>query len=255
MHFFEYGRPDGIPLVFLMGTPHTGEGVPELVDLAAEIGIRLICPIRSWYADTTIEPSFETCTAQVIRYLEQNGIKYAFALGGSGGGPFALHLTSNHADTFDACYLLASMGDPDVFKQTVASPHTQTLLKLFSHNDYDHAIEQLGQWGMPPAMAHGVWTDFQVLFGSWRTINFTSPVPVFIHHGDSDENAPLESVQMLASKLANSELRISPHASHLAFANREFNELRTIFSEISERSSARSQERSDLAASGTLWPS
>lgn len=239
MQFFEYGKPDGAPLLFLLGTPHTGDSVAELADLASEMGVRLICPTRSWYVDAAVEPSFETCTAQVIRYFAQNGIGYAFAMGASGGGPFALHLTSNHPETFGACYLLASMGDPDVFKRSVASPHTQALLELFFEHDYDRTVEQLGQWGIRPVLAHGVWTDFKVLFGSWATIDFACPVPVYIHHGETDDNAPLESVQLLALQLPNCVLRISPRASHLGLANdKEFTELRSIFSEVSERYSA-----------------
>ncbi|MDP3668640.1 MAG: hypothetical protein Q8R69_02995 [Telluria sp.] len=239
MQFFEYGQPNGAPLLFLLGTPHTGDCVAELADLASETGVRLICTTRSWYVDAAVEPSFETCTAQVIHYLEQNEIGYAFAIGGSGGGPFALHLTSNHPETFGACYLLASMGDPDVFKRMVASPETQALLKLFCDNDYDQAVGQLGRWGIRPGIAHGIWADFKVLLGSWATINFASPVPVFIHHGETDDNAPLESVQMLASQLAHCVLRMSPRASHLGLAtDKEFTELRSIFSEVSERYSA-----------------
>lgn len=239
MQFFEYGKPDGIPLVLLMGTPQTGERVPEIVDIATEFGVRLICGVRSWYADQDVKPSFEICTAEVNGYLKENGIDTACVLGGSGGGPFALHLASNHADTFNTCYLLASMGDPEVFKRRVVSPHTHTLLDLFSNNDYGRAIAQLGEWGMPPPMAHGVWGDFQVLFGTWSTVSFTSSVRVYIHHAESDDNAPLESVQTLASKLTNCQLCISPHASHLAFASREFAELRTIFSEVAESHAAR----------------
>lgn len=25
MQFFEYGKPDGVPLVLMLGTPHTGD--------------------------------------------------------------------------------------------------------------------------------------------------------------------------------------------------------------------------------------
>lgn len=239
MQFFEYGKPDGAPLVFLLGTPHIGDSVAELADLASETGVRLICPTRSWYVDAAVEPSFESCTANVIRYLEQNGIRHAFAIGGSGGGPFALHLASNYPDTFGACYLLASMGDPETFRRTVSSPHTRQLLELFFDNDYDRAVGQLGQWGIPPVLAHGIWGDFKVLLGSWATIDLASPVPVRIHHGETDDNAPIESVQLLESRLANCELRVSPYASHLGLANdKEFTEFRTIFSEVSDQYSA-----------------
>jgi pimeloyl-ACP methyl ester carboxylesterase len=239
MHFFEYGKSDGVPLVFLLGTPHTGDSVAELADLATETGVRLICTTRSWYLDTATVPSFEICTTQVIRYLKENGLGHAFAMGGSGGGPFALHLTSNYPDIFGACYLLASMGEPDLFIRTVKSPHTQTLLRLFAESDYDLALAQLSEWGIPPALAHGVWADFNVLLGTWATIDLATAAPVYIHHGEDDDNAPLESIRALAAKLTNCQLRISPSASHLGLANdKEFTEFRSIFTEVGRRNTA-----------------
>ena len=239
MQFFEYGKPDGVPLLFLLGTPHTGDSVAELHDLANETGVRLICPTRAWYRETDTEPSFDNCTEAVIRYFKKNGIAHAFAMGGSGGGPFALHLASNFPDRFGACYLLASMGDPEVFRRTVKSPHTQKLLQLFADNDYDRAVAQLGQWGIPPALAHGVWGDFKVLLGSWASIDFDSPVPVYIHHGLDDDNAPMASVEALKWELTNCQIRVSPTASHLGLANdKECTEFRSIFTEVAKHCSA-----------------
>lgn len=239
MHFFEYGDPQGVPLVFLLGTPHTGDSLAELAGLAAETGVRLICTTRSWYLDTAATPSFETCTAQVVRYLDDHGVRHAVAIGGSGGGPFALHLASNHPDIFGACYLIAAMGDPDVFIRSVTSPHTQTLLRLFADSDYDRAVAQLSDWGIPGPLAHGVWADFKVLLGSWDSIDLATAVPVLIHHGEEDDNAPLESVRALAAKLTHCRLRISPGASHLGLANDKDNtELRAIFTEVGRRKAA-----------------
>lgn len=239
MQFFEYGKPDGVPLVFLLGTPHTGESVAELAGLARETGVRLICTTRPWYLDTSTAPSFEICTAQIIRYLKENGLGHAFAIGGSGGGPFALHLASTHPDIFGACYLLAAMGEPDLFIRTVKAPHTQMLLQLFADSDYDRALAQMSDWGIPSALAHGVWADFKVLLGSWAAIDLATLVPVYIHHGEDDDNAPLESIRALGAKLTNCRLRISPGASHLGLANdKEFTELRSIFTEIEAKYTA-----------------
>jgi len=239
VQFFEYGKPGGTPLLFLLGTPHTGDSVAELSELASELGIRLICPTRSWYIDTAAEPSFESCAAHVLGYLAKAGISRAVVMGGSGGGPFALHLATNNPDLFGACYLLASMGDPAVFQEAVASPQTQALLELFRTSNYDQAVAQLGKWGVPPQLAHGVWGDFLVLLGDWSAIDFSSTVPIYIHHGEGDDNAPLESIQSLASRLKVCELRLSPYASHLGLANdKELTEFKAIFAEAAEILSA-----------------
>jgi len=236
MQFFEYGKVDGVPLVFLLGPPHTGDSVAELSELASHWGIRLICPTRPWYAGTAVEPSFAASTGPIIDYLHQHGIRRACAIGGSGGGPFALHLTTNHTDTFDACYLLASMGTPEIFMDKVASPQSRLLIELFRAKSYAQTVAQLGEWGMTEQLAHGVWSDFKVLFGSWESIRLDADIAVRIHHGRSDDNAPLESVQALALQLADSEFRISPTASHLGLANDEdFTEFRTIFADVAGR--------------------
>jgi pimeloyl-ACP methyl ester carboxylesterase len=239
MQFFEFGKPDGAPLLFFLGTPHTGDSVADLSELALDFGIRLICPTRSWYIDTAAEPSFASCTAHALGYLAKAEIDRAVVMGGSGGGPFALHLATTNPDLFGACYLLASMGDPVVFQETVASSHTKALLEMFRASNYDQAMAQLGQWGVPSQLAHGVWGDFRVLLGDWSAIDLSSTVPVYIHHGEGDDNAPLESVQSLASQLNVCELRLSPYASHLGLANdKELTEFKVIFSEAAEILSA-----------------
>ena len=233
MQFAEYGKADGVPLVLLLGTPHAVESAAQLSGLAAAAGVRLIGTTRSWYLETHTLPSFDACTAQVLRYLDEHGLRHACAIGGSGGGPFALHLASTRPDLFRACYLLAAMGDPGVFARTVKSPHTQMLLQLFADGDYDRAVAQLTDWGMSPATAHGVWADFQVLLGSWATIDLATAVPVYIDHGEDDDNAPLESIRALMEQLSNCQLRLSPGASHAALANdAQYTALRTIFAEV-----------------------
>ena len=233
MQFFEYGKPDGVPLLFFLGTPQTGESVAYLSGLATELGVRLICPTRPWYLDSKAEPTFEACTARAIAYFADHDITRAAVMGGSGGGPFALHAATSHPDVFGACYLLASIGDPVVFRETVRSRHTQAILELFGGGDRDRAVSRMTEWGIPPALAHGAWADFQVLLGSWSTIDFTSAVPVYIHHGPDDDNAPLESVEALVPRLPACELRLSPQASHAGLAtDHEHTAFREIFAEV-----------------------
>ncbi len=233
MQVFEYGAAEGTPVVFFMGTPQKGESGAEFSPLASELGIRLICPTRPWYNNVAVAPSFELCTDATLAYLKQHGIERAFALGGSGGGPFALHLSTTNEAIFAACYLLASMGTPEIFVDKVTSLPTLQLLDLLSRNSYEHAIDQLGTWGLPQDLAHGAWSDFQVLLGDWSSITYSAEIPVYIHHGEADDNAPLESVRALARQLPHSTVRVSPYASHVVLAEDEsFTELRTIFSEI-----------------------
>lgn len=72
-----------------------------------------------------------------------------------------------------------------------------------------------------------------MLLGSWAAIPFDAAPPVYIHHGVSDENAPLASISDLAARLPDVTLRISESASHVALAEDEAHtELTTIFREV-----------------------
>lgn len=233
MEFHEFGSKAGIPLVFFMGTPQRGEAGNEFSELASQLNVRLICPTRPWYNGDEYEPSFEVCTQQTLRYLHADGIGSCYVMGGSGGGPFALHFSSNNPDLVQGCYLLASMGTPETFTRTVTSPPTLQLLELFGTNSYEGAMEVLGTWGLPRDLAHGAWGDFKVLMGHWDSIPYANAPMVYVHHGEDDENAPIQSVRDLVSRLPRHKWRISDHASHASLAQDEsFTELRRIFGEV-----------------------
>ncbi|MDP4534896.1 hypothetical protein Q3O60_01680 [Alkalimonas collagenimarina] len=233
MQFYEFGDPEGTALVFFMGTPQRGEAGEELSELAKELHIRLICPTRPWYDDQQLEPSFEVCSNQTLQYLQEREISFCHAMGGSGGGPFALHFSANNPAIVKSCYLLASMGTPSIFVEKVSSPPTLQLLSLMQEYEYQQAIEQLGLWGVPQDLAHGAWADFKVLLGSWSAIPLNASPMVYFHHGEGDENAPIESVLDLATQLPKHEFRVSPYASHEGMAEDEScTEIAKIFREI-----------------------
>ncbi|WP_225154497.1 alpha/beta fold hydrolase, partial [Bradyrhizobium sp. NBAIM08] len=125
--------------------------------------------------------------------MDANGIDRCHVMGGSGGGPFALHFASRHPHRVRACYLLASMGTPETFARTVTSAPTRQLLELFAKNGYEDAMETLGTWGLTPDLAHGAWGDFKVLLGPWDSIPYANAPMVYIHHGEDDDNAPIQS--------------------------------------------------------------
>lgn len=233
MQFHEFGDPNGAPLVFFMGTPQKGDAGREFSAAAQARGVRLICPTRPWYDDRAAEPSFETCSASTARYLADASLSSCHVMGGSGGGPFALHFACNHPEMVRSCYLLAAMGTPETFREHVKSPPTLALLSLFRDAQYDTVMTQLGEWGLPADLAHGAWGDFQVLLGSWESMPLESAPRTYVHHGEDDDNAPIESIRDLARRLPNAELRVSPNASHAVLATDEsFAELVTIFKEV-----------------------
>ncbi|GHC07461.1 alpha/beta fold hydrolase [Thermomonas carbonis] len=236
MKFHEFGNKAGVPLVFFMGTPQRGEAGSEFSELANQLNVRLICPTRPWYDVDECQPSFDVCTRRTRQYLNANRIDSCHVMGGSGGGPFALHFSCNNPGLVMGCYLLASMGTPETFTRTVTSPPTRQLLELFATNSHEDAMETLGTWGLPRDLAHGAWADFKVLLGPWDSIPYANAPMVYVHHGEGDENAPIQSIRDLVGRLPRHEWRVSDAASHASLAqDGSFTELRRIFAEVGER--------------------
>lgn len=222
MEFFEYGDSAGIPVIFLLGTPQKGDAGADLGSHALKHGIRLICPTRPWYVDQEqAEHDFQKVTRPILNYLSAQDISRAYAIGGSGGGPFALHLTSHANDIFASCTLLASMGLPDEFMANVKSPPSKQLLGLFKKNQREEWTSSLIDWKVPRDRANGAWGDFSVLLGDWPDVTFETSCPIHIYHGKEDPNAPIESIEALAARLRNVCWHISHQADHIGMANDE----------------------------------
>ncbi|WP_428820145.1 alpha/beta fold hydrolase [Microbulbifer sp. MCCC 1A16149] len=233
MQVHEFGDSQGVPVIFFMGTPQTGESGHEFSVLASKVGIRLICPTRPWYYEFDSAPSFDKCSEKTSAYLQSNGIDKCHVIGGSGGGPFAMHFSTAYSEVVHSCYLLASMGTPSIFVEKVKSPPTLELLELLRNDNYESTIDYLTSLGLSEDLAHGAWSDFKVLLGSWESIEFQKSPIVYIHHGEEDENAPIESIRDLAGKLPSSQIRISSQASHMGLAeDEELSEFKLIFNEI-----------------------
>jgi len=218
VEIIEYGDPDGIPLVVIPGTPEKASACAPFHESGVKHGLRLLCVTRPWYDDKSVEPSFDLVESQTIEYLKQRGIHGAFALGGSGGGPFALYLALKNDSIFKRCYLLASMGLPAPFVTHAKSSATRKLLELFQGSNYSEWMSALGAWKVDSQHAHGAWADFSVLHGDWSKFNLDSACGVEIYHGKDDPNAPYESIQALAALLRNVSWHITDDADHITMA-------------------------------------
>ncbi|MDE2371047.1 MAG: hypothetical protein KGN16_18910 [Burkholderiales bacterium] len=237
MNIHEFGLPNGIPVVFFFGTPQRGDAGAEFDSLASERGIRLICPTRPWYDDQSVHPSFDAVTDPVLEYLKISGITTAFAAGGSGGGPFALHLAINGGDLIVDCTLLASMGLPESYAEHVTSPPSRELLKTFKPRDYDAWQVAFAKWGLPRDLAHGAWGDFLIYFDYLPKIGRGIDKKVYVYQSESDPNAPLASVQEMLSEATAVEWKIDKSACHIALAQDASNTLvGEIFRAIAQRS-------------------
>lgn len=236
MQILEFGNPDGIPVVFHFGTPQRGDAGAEFSELAASLNIRLLCPTRLWYDDSTGRLAFSAVTDPVLRYLGEQGILRAHAVGGSGGGPFALHLAQEGLHTITDVTLFASMGHPSSFAKLVSSPPTVHLLSVFASRSHTQWMEACASWGLTPELSDGVWGDFVVFFDQTASLLKKHVHPIHVFHGPDDENAPIGSVRDLLAMAEDVHWHIDERFGHLAIAQSEgVDQIHEILSAIADR--------------------
>ena len=239
MQILEFGCSTGTPVVFHFGTPQRGDAGADFSDLAASLDIRLICPTRPWYDNTASELGFDQVTALTLQYLSEHGIHRAHAVGGSGGGPFALHLAQSGSPTIADVTLFASMGEPSSFSRLVSSPPTVHLLSVFAARDHEAWMQACATWGLTPEVAHGAWGDFVVFFDQTPRLLKPHTPPVYVYQSLDDENAPIDSVRQLLALATDVHWTIDERFGHLAIAETEgISQIRDILSAIAARAAS-----------------
>lgn len=233
----EFGIAHGTPVIMFFGTPQRGDAGAEVDGLASDHGIRLICPTRPWYDDDIALPSFDAVTRPVLQYLAAAGVTSAFTVGGSGGGPFALHLAIQSGPVIRDCTLLASMGLPESFARQVTSPPTRDVLKAFEHRDREHWNAACATWGVSPDLARGAWGDFTVFFDCVPRMDRRVSKPVYVYHSEADPNAPIGSVRELLAAATDVRWMVDDSAGHVTMAQDDTGTvISQIFAAISKRS-------------------
>ena len=88
----EFGAVDGMPVVYLHGTPDSRLSRHPDDSIASALGVRLIAVDRPGYGGSTFDPSGSllTCGADVARLADHLGLERYATFGWSGGGGFAL---------------------------------------------------------------------------------------------------------------------------------------------------------------------
>ena len=239
MQILEFGSATGIPVVFHFGTPQRGDAGEEFNELAASLNVRLICPTRPWYDNRDIELDFDQVTTPTLRYLSEQGVLRAYAVGGSGGGPFALHLAQEGSRTIADATLFASMGHPSSFAKLVSSPPTVHLLSVFATRDQQQWMDACATWGLTPELAHGVWGDFVVFFDQTESLLKEHTHPIHAFQSLHDENAPIESVRDLLARATDVHWNIAERFGHLAIAESGgVDQIHEIFLAIASRAAA-----------------
>ncbi|QLG49566.1 alpha/beta fold hydrolase [Natrinema halophilum] len=250
--YAEYGCSDGVPVVFLHGTPGSRRLGALFETAARERGIRLLAPDRPGYGRSSPWPTHSVHDiGQVVdTVLDDAGVSTAGLIAFSGGGPYALAAAATHTDRIGRVDVIAGATPPDDREKT---PATQRLLAGLATNTplvlrglfrgqawiathlppsfivaqytAENTVESI-----PDAAAEVVKEDFLEAFARYRrgavtefhnaTTNWDVSfddidTEVCLWHGENDTNVPISAVRRLRAKIPTAELRVLDDADHL----------------------------------------
>ncbi len=114
---YEYGQPDGAPVMALHGTPACGAGFTWADAAARERGLRLIAPDRAGVGLSSARPpgSVADYPAQLRDLADALGVEQYGVWGYSGGGPYAVACAARPAGRVTSVVVAAGMGQVGVW--------------------------------------------------------------------------------------------------------------------------------------------
>lgn len=250
----EFGTPGGRPLLYCHGMPGSRLEAAVLHELASARGVRVVCPERPGYGETTpLGPrrlGMETADIQALAsYLELDRFDL---LGFSGGGPHALAIAAALPERVGRLTLVSSWAP---FDRSGLDAMAEELRELWTLGQSDFAAfsEALtgavtgagGAWAMMTASAPdadralleseptrtvyrhnldeatrqgctGMLEDARALLTPWPFEPAAVRPPVRIFHGEADRNAPVVMGRWLAEAIDGAYYTEWPHALHFA---------------------------------------
>ncbi|QGX94739.1 alpha/beta hydrolase [Haloplanus rallus] len=248
--YAEYGDSDGVPVLFLHGTPGSHVLGGLLAASAERAGVRLLAPDRPGHARSTPWPTrtLADTGAFLTPVLDDAGVETAGVVGFSGGGPHALALAATHPDRVDAVDVVAGAPPPSLASPPPAPQRLLSALARVSPR-FLHGLLGVQAWAadrlpprivvsqyttdpsdLPPGVAERVHRDFVTALDAHRRGAVTElallarewdlplddvDVPVHCRHGDRDANAPIAGARRLCDRLPTADLTVIEGADHL----------------------------------------
>lgn len=247
--YAEYGHSDGVPVVFLHGTPGSRVLGRLCEEGAREHGLRVIAPDRPGSGRSTPWPDRSLGDAGKVldAVLDDAGVETAGIVAFSGGAPHALASARTRPERVDRIDLISGATPPAVREET---PRTQRVLTgmartapgvlrgLFRGQAWlaarlDPAVV-LSQYtaepgAVPEEAADTVRADFLAAFAEHRRgpveefrmaadwdLDFEAvTTEVCLWHGSADENVPVEGARRLGERLPDASLQVLDGADHL----------------------------------------
>lgn len=251
LSYAEYGRSDGIPVVFLHGTPGSRRLGKLLGPTASALGIRVLAPDRPGYGQSSARPERSVHDAETVltAVLDDAGVETAGLVAFSGGAPYALATAAARPERIDRVDIVSGATPPTLSEETPAMQRfltglatgTPTLLRglfrgqawLAARLDPSFVLAQYTADGgdpVPDAAAEtvkadfveafadsrrGAVTEFQHMKTEWGVDFETLPADVHLWHGGEDTNVPIADARRLEKRIPNAELRALDDADHL----------------------------------------
>lgn len=256
----DVGDPDGVPVVYLHGTPdcrlarHPDDGI------AAAVGVRLLAVDRPGYGGSPFDPAATvgSVARAVIELADALGLDRFGVLAWSGGTPYALATAASAGDRVtrlaiaaglppiagrdDLRELLDTTGltpaelaeesapliapDPAHLNAAVAAEH------LRENSDPVRAVEVASIPGAEQQLAEalvaalqtsglrGLERDLEVLASEPDVDVLSVEAPTQLLYGEADPLAPAIYGRWLAARLANATLEVVADASHAVILTR-----------------------------------
>ncbi|WP_318567405.1 alpha/beta hydrolase [Salinigranum marinum] len=248
--YAEYGRAEGIPVVFLHGTPGSRRLGGLLAPVARRAGIRVLAPDRPGYGRSTPWPDWSVADAGafVTAVLDDTGVETAGLVAFSGGSPYALAAAETLPGRVTRVDVVAGATPPGVggavplMQRALAGMATATPLLLrglfrgqawlarrldpsvvvsqYTTGDatsVPDGVAQLVKADFVEAFARhrsGAVTEFRESTRDWGVDFAAIDQPVHLWHGESDTNVPLAGVRRLEARVPTARLHVLD-ADHL----------------------------------------
>jgi pimeloyl-ACP methyl ester carboxylesterase len=252
LSWYEFGDPDGSPVIYTAGTPVSGLGGASYDEAARAAGLRWISPDKPGYGGSDYQRgrsliSWGDDLAALAGHL---GLARFALAGESGGGPFTLAAAYQLADRVSVAALIATGGPMDPAERAGqqarnrfygwlarsvpalnAVPFTVMRWSLASPARRERSLRR-EMAATPQAKQAGLRIEFEAVAdalrpgtrGAVQEIALTKrpwpfplsevKTPVHLWHGALDRNAPIAIARRLARELPDATLHVSESSEH-----------------------------------------
>jgi pimeloyl-ACP methyl ester carboxylesterase len=254
LHWYEFGDPNGSPVIYTAGTPVSGLGGGNYDQAARAVGLRWISPDKPGYggSDYHRERSLVSWADDLDALAGHLGLDRFALAGESGGGPFTLAAAHRLSGRVSVVALIASAGGQrlsraeragqqarirhydwlarnapalnavplTVMRWSLASPARRELAlrrEMAATPEAKHAGLRIEFEGVADALRQGTRATVQELAlirPPWGFPLSEVKMPVHLWHGAHDTNSPIANSRRLARELPDATLHVSDSSDH-----------------------------------------